>query len=205
MTFSFTRFGVVAFIAVTLSACASSRSIDENFTDFSASSELRGILFSDRSHDYGDVDITIHEGRLMLTGSMLSEQGRAKLVENAWTAEGVDQVIDEIIISEKTGFSQGFEDTRIDQVLRARLIGADGITSSRYKIAVSQAVVYLIGVARDREELDEALYIASSIAGVEKVVNHVLVQTPLGAPQPTAAPAAQPVSAPEPMAPVDLK
>lgn len=188
MTFSFARLLAIAFIAITLGACASSRSLDENFTDFSASSDLRGILFSDRNHDYGDVDITMHEGRLLLTGSMRTEQGRTKLIENAWKADGVDQVIDEIVISEKTGFSQGFEDTRIDQVLRARLIGAENVTSGRYKIAVSQSVVYLIGLARNQEEVNSALQIASSIAGVEKVVNHVLVQAPLIAPQPTAAP-----------------
>lgn len=185
MTFSFARLIAAAFIALALGACASSRSLDENFSDFSASSDLRGILLSDRNHDYGDVDITIHEGRLLLTGSMRNEQGRTKLIENAWKADGVDQVIDEIIISEKTGFSQGFEDTRIDQVLRARLIGAEDVTSGRYKIAVSQGVVYLIGLGRDQEEVDNALVIASEIAGVEKVVNHVLLQAPFATQQST--------------------
>lgn len=178
MTFSFARLGAVAFLTVALSACAASRSLDDTFTDFSASSDLRGILFSDRQHDYGDVDITIHEGRLMLTGSMRTEEGRAKLIENAWKAGGVTQVIDEIIVGDKTGFGQGLEDTRIDGALRGRLIGAGGVTSGRYKIAVSQSVVYLIGDARDQAELDKALSIASSISGVEKVVNHVTVQPP---------------------------
>ena len=188
MTFSFTRLGALALLTLALTACASSRSLDDTFTDFSASSNLRGILFSDRQHDYGDVDITMHEGRLMLTGSMFTEDGRAKLIENAWKAEGVTQVVDEIVIGEKTRFSQGLEDTRIDNVLRGRLIGADGVTSGRYKIAVSQSVVYLIGDARDQTELDKALAIASSISGVEKVVNHVQVQASLLAPAPAAAP-----------------
>lgn len=187
MTFSFLRISAAVFLTFALAACATSRSIDDTFTDFSASSELRSILFSDRQHEYGDVDITMHEGRLMLTGSMLTEEGRAKLVQNAWKADGVTQVVDEIVIGEKTGFSQGFEDSRIDQVLRARLIGADGVTSGRYKIAVSKGTVYLIGEARDREELDKALAIASSISGVEKVVNHVAIQAPLVAPSSAAA------------------
>ncbi len=184
MSFPLLRLCVLAFAAAGLAACASSRSIDDTFSDFSASSELRGILFSDRNHDYGDVDITIHEGRLMLTGSMATEDGREKLIENAWRADGVTQVIDEIIVGEGTGFSQGFEDSRIDQVLRARLIGAEDVTSGRYKIAVSKGVVYLIGDARTQAELDTALGIASSISGVEKVVNHVVVKPPLAPAQP---------------------
>ena len=170
--------------AFALSACATSRSLDKTFTDISASSELRSVLFSDRSRDYSDVDITIHEGRLMLTGSMRSEDGRRQLIENAWKARGVDQVIDEIFVGDKTPFSQGFEDSRIDQVLRARLIAEADVTSGNYKIAVSQGVVYLIGTASSQGELDEALRVASSISGVEKVVNHVALRDQLGrAPQ----------------------
>ena len=180
MSISFPRINALAFAAqalaaLTLAACATSRSIDDTFSDFSASSELRGILFSDREHDYGDVDITIHEGRLMLTGSMATDKGRARLIENAWKAEGVAQVIDEIVIGEGTSFTQGVEDSRIDSVVRARLVGAGGVTSGRYKIAVSRGIVYLIGDARSQAELEQALAIASSTSGVRKVVNHVAV------------------------------
>ena len=177
------RLSAMLAAALALSACATSRSLDETFTDISASSELRSVLFSDRTRDYSDVDITIHEGRLMLTGSMRSEDGRRQLIENAWKARGVDQVIDEIFIGDKTPFGQGFEDSRIDQVLRARLIAEADVTSGNYKIAVSRGIVYLIGTASSQAELDEALRVASSISGVEKVVNHTalrdqVVQTP---------------------------
>lgn len=178
---SLARLGLIAAAALSMAACATSRSLDKSFTDLSASTEFRGILFSDRNFDYSDVDITIHEGRLMLTGSMRREEGRAKLIENAWKADGVDQVIDEIVIGGKTSLGQGFEDSRIDQVLRARLIAADGVTSGRYKIAVSKGVVYLIGDARNQDELDKALQIASGVAGAEKVVSHVSVPAPLAA------------------------
>ena len=159
--------------ALFLSACASSRSLDESFSDLSASTELRTALFSDRSYDYSDIDITMHEGRLLLTGTMRSEDGRRKLIENAWRADDVDQVIDEIFVGDKTPFGQGFEDTRIDQVLRAKLIADNDVVSGNYKIVVSRAIVYLIGTARDEMELQETLALAQSVAGVEKVVNHV--------------------------------
>ena len=105
------------------------------------------------------------------------------------------QVIDEIIIGEGTGFGQGVEDSRIDSVVRARLVGAGRVTSGRYKIAVSRGVVYLIGDARSQAELEQALAIASSTAGVEKVVNHVALPpglTPVLAPVPAGVPAPDP-------------
>ncbi|MEZ5893924.1 MAG: BON domain-containing protein [Parvularculaceae bacterium] len=172
------RLAAAFLFALALGACASSRNLDQSFADLGGNAELKGVLFADRTHDYGDVDITLYEGRLMLTGTMKSEEGRKKLIENAWKAEGIKEVIDEIIVGEGTSFGQGFEDTRIDQTLRARLVVDRNVSSTEYKIAVSKGAVYLIGVARSQGELDEALEKARSISGVEKVVSHVILRGP---------------------------
>lgn len=165
-----------ALAASALAACASSRNLDESFTDLGANAELKAVLFADRSHDYGDIDTTIFEGRLMLTGTMKSEEGRRKLVENAWKADGVDQVIDEILVGGGTSLGQGFEDSRIDATLRTRLLADSDVKSGNFKASVSNGVVYLIGVTRNQGQLDAALDIARSIRGVDRVVSHVLVR-----------------------------
>ena len=164
--------------ALAVAACASSRSLDDSFSDLAGNAELKGVLFADRTHDYGDVDITLYEGRLMLTGTMRTEEGRAKLIENAWKADGVEQVIDEILIEEKTSFGQGLADARIDQSLKAKLITDGDVTSSRYKVSVSKGVVYLIGAARSEAELEETVSIARKISGVQKVVSHAVIRKP---------------------------
>lgn len=156
-------------------ACATSPNLDESFSDIGADAELKGVLFADRSHDYGDVDLTVYEGRLMLTGTMASEQGHRKLIENAWKARGVDEVIDEVIVGEGTSLRQGFEDSRIDASLRTRLIADGDVKSGQFKASVSKGVVYLLGVTHSEADLSDALEIARSIGGVEKVVSHVRV------------------------------
>ncbi len=178
MRIGWVRLAVAAGAPLLLAACASSRSLDRSVADLSANTQIQGVLFSDRTHDYSDVDITIFEGRLMLTGTMRSEDGRGKLLDNAWKARGVSQVIDEILIDEKTSFGQGFEDARIDQTLRAKLIAAGDVASTRYKFSVSKAVVYIIGAARDQAERDRALELARTVAGVEQVVSHIALRLP---------------------------
>lgn len=176
-------YAVLLALALTgLAACASSRTLGGSVDDLGTSASLKSILFADRKHDYGDVDLTVYEGRVMLTGTMPTEEGHAKLIEDVWKADGVKQVIDEIVIAEKTSLGQGFEDTRIDQTLRAKLIANGDVTNSNYKIAVSRAVVYLLGVARDEKELNEALAAARSIDGVKTVVSHVVYQALPGQP-----------------------
>lgn len=167
---------IVAALFALASACASSRNLDESFSDIGADAQLKAVLFADRTHDYGDIDLTMFEGRLMLTGSMKSEDGRRKLIENAWKAEGVDQVIDEIFVGDGTSFGQGVEDGAIDAALRSRLIADGDVKSGDFKMSVSNGVVYLLGVTRSDAQLNEAVEIARSTRGVEKVVSHVLVK-----------------------------
>ncbi|GJL94431.1 MAG: hypothetical protein DHS20C05_08360 [Hyphococcus sp.] len=172
------RWILAAGLAAALSACASSRSLDESFSDLTGNTQLKTVLFSDRQFDYSNIDTTLLEGRLMLTGSMWSEEGRQRLLANAWKAEGVKLVIDEVLIGDKTSFGQGFEDTRIDKALRASLIADEDVTSGRFKFSVSEAVVYVLGAARSKEEMDKTLKIAQSISGVEKVVSHIVISPP---------------------------
>ena len=177
----FNRFSYVfasLLLALSITACTSSRSLDQSVSDLGADTKLKGVLFTDRSQNYADVDITLFEGRLMLTGTMLSETGRTKLIENAWKADGVHQVIDEIFIGDKTSIGQGLADARIDQVLRAKLITDGDVKSGRFKVSVSGGTVYMIGAARTQDELEEAVSLARTIGGVEKVVSHVIIRLP---------------------------
>ena len=168
------RTGLALCAAATLGACSTSKTMGNSLDDFSASQTVRTKLFSDRGHDYGDVDITIFEGRLMLTGTMRSEDGRKNLIANGWKAENVSQVIDEIFVGDKTGRGQGLSDVRIDQAIRTKYLTDRGLSSGDYKIAVSGGVVYILGVARDEIALNRALNHARSTSGVKKVVSHVI-------------------------------
>lgn len=164
----------IVFALSSLSACGSSRSLGASLDDLEANAVLKRVLFTDRSHDYGDIDLTVFEGRLMLTGTMQSEEGRRKLVENAWKATGVKQVIDEVFVGDETPLGQGLEDSRIDAALRTKLLADRDVRSSDVKIAVSNGVVYLLGVARDRDQLEQIVSKARTTNGVSKVVSHML-------------------------------
>ncbi|HBS30512.1 MAG TPA: hypothetical protein DEA40_02015, partial [Parvularcula sp.] len=62
--------------------------------------------------------------------------------------------------------------------LRTKLVFEGGVRSGNFKIAVSQGVVYLLGATLSDRSLNEALEIARSTGGVDRVVSHVLVKTP---------------------------
>ncbi len=172
MTFRLTA--LFASAALCLGACASSQSLSASFSDLDANTKLSEHLYTDEKFDYSDVDLTVFEGRLMLTGTLASDAARRSAVAAALELEEINQVIDEIYVGDKTGFGQGVADSRIDAQVRARLIASKKADSGRIKIAVSNGVVYLIGVARDQEALESVLEVARTSRGVNKVVSHVL-------------------------------
>lgn len=173
------RLAILALAAAgALAGCASSGTLSGAVSDISSDAQLKAVLFADRNHDYGDVDLTIYEGSLLLTGTMRSEEGRNAVVANAWKADGVKAVIDEIIVGDKTTIGQGIEDARIEATLRARMIGDDAVKSGDFKIAVSKGVVYLVGAARNEAQAARATALAAAISDVERVVSHVSLRAP---------------------------
>lgn len=155
-------------------ACTSSRKLDQSFSDLGAGTNLRGILFTDRSYDYADVSVTIYEGRVLLSGAMRTEEGKRKVVENARRADGVREVIDEIKVADKRSFGRSAADTRIGTALRSRLLADAQVSHNDYRYDVSDGVVYMIGAARTQESLDRALELARTTRGVREVVSYVI-------------------------------
>jgi osmotically-inducible protein OsmY len=126
------------------------------------------------------VNITVNEGRVLLTG-IVREANKKQLASNlAWQISNVKEVIDEIQLFEgKTlrprDFSKSLLDYLITSEIEMKLLFAQNIASENYKITTVNKTVYLIGVAQDKEESQKVLNIAAKISGVKKVVNHVVL------------------------------
>ncbi len=119
------------------------------------------------------LDMTIKEGRVLLTGVVQKPQQRVDAVRLAWQAPGVKQVLNEITVSESEGVSGYARDTLIGTQLRAKLTFDKDIYSINYSIDCVGGVVYLMGVAQSREELEKVIAHARNIAYVQRVVSYV--------------------------------
>ena len=164
----------VAVSSLIMSACASSRSLGASFGDLDAGARIDQIIRTEKAHDYRDVDVTLFEGRLLFTGTVESEEARQHLINAAWSVDAISQIIDETYVGENTTFGQGVADSRIDTEIRVRLTTHRDVKASDVKIAVSNGVVYLLGVARDQQTLEAVLNVARTSRGAHKVVSHLL-------------------------------
>lgn len=123
------------------------------------------------------VGLDVYEGRALLTGVVREEQARADAVRLAWKAEEVVDVINEIEVSDGGGAEALARDSWITTQLVAKLTFDQDVHAVNYEIETVNGVVYLIGIARDRDELDRVIAQARAIPYVRRVVDHVRVKT----------------------------
>ncbi len=165
---------LAALTALTLNACVSNRTFGEGVDDSAADISLGARLLADRSHDFSDVDVTVFEGRVLVTGTVRTEAARLALTDKASRLNLVSEVLNEVVVGGRTSVGQGTKDALVDRRLGAAIVADNGIYSGNYKFSISGGTVYLLGVAQGPDELSRVTGHAQSIDGVSNVVSHVI-------------------------------
>ena len=165
---------LVFLAAFSLSACVTNRTFGEGGDDSAADIGLGARLLTDRSHDFSDVDVTVFEGRVLVTGTVRTEAARLALTDKASRMNLVSEVLNEVVVGGRTSVGQGARDALIDQRLGTAIVADNGIYSGNYKFSGSGGTVYLLGVAQGPDELSRVTGHAQSIDSVSNVVSHVI-------------------------------
>jgi len=124
------------------------------------------------------VSVEVYEGRALITGIVQTEEMRADAIGLAWKAEGVTDVLNEVIVGEASGFGELAHDTTITAELKSKLTFDDQVFAVNYAVETVRGTVYLIGIAQDQAELDRVISQARNISYVKKVISHVRVKAP---------------------------
>ncbi len=134
---------------------------------------INDLWFKYDVETFRKLDLTINQGRVLITGVVQDPEDRVEAVRLAWQPEGVQQVINEIQVSESEGVIGYAKDTWISTRLRAALTFDREVLSINYNIDTVQGTVYLMGFAQNREELNRVIETARTINGVNGVVSYV--------------------------------
>lgn len=150
-----------------------------------AANDLRiKTLISERWFNYKvdtfrKLNLTVDQGRVLITGIVQSPDDRVEAVRLAWQVSGVKQVINEIRVADGEGVSGFIKDTWITTRLRTVMTFDKGVQAINYSIDTVDGTVYLMGVATSQNDLDRAVALARTIPGVKQVVTYV---KPIGQP-----------------------
>ncbi|MEM7651079.1 MAG: BON domain-containing protein, partial [Pseudomonadota bacterium] len=165
-------------IATGLGASAGIAAVQEGGISRAASDariqlEINELWFSYDVDTFTKLDMTVNQGRVLITGVVQNPEHRVEAVRLAWQPEGVQQVINEIRVADGEGLVGFAKDTWITTRLRTALTFDRSILSINYSIDTVQGTVYLMGFAQSREELNRVIEKARTINGVNGVVSYV--------------------------------
>lgn len=166
---------IVAGGAGAVAATTSERGLGGTFDDIGIKTGIQKRWFAKDADMVKRFDLTVQEGRVLITGIARDPQQKMTASQVAWEAAGVKEVINEATLDGSMTFSSYSKDTWITTKLRTFMTFDGDIAGRNYTIETVSGVVYLMGYARSQEELTRVTTHASTIDGVQKVVSYVRV------------------------------
>lgn len=186
------RLAPAALILLSLSACApaivggagvgvvqatSERGIGGFFTDTAIQGRINKRWFDADADISKRLDLTVNEGRVLITGQARDQEQKLNATRLCWEVDGVKEVINEASVEGSTTISTYAKDLWITTKLRTFMLFDGDIAGRNYTIDTVKKVVYLMGYARNQQELDRVTTHASTVDGVERVVSYARVGT----------------------------
>mgnify|MGYP006087463053 FL=1 len=189
---NFNHYFFLFLIIICLSGCASTiiggaasvglasvqeRSIKDAAIDLKLEIQIQEKLFRANTDKlFVNVDVVLLEQRVMLIGNVESQELRDLASKIAWeVSPKIKNVINEITVGKKPTLVSQAQDARISLSLSGLLIGDAKISDINFTHSVSKQVIFLIGIAKDDEELNKVINHARSVKGVKKVISHLML------------------------------
>ncbi|MGD1149538.1 MAG: BON domain-containing protein [Thermoanaerobaculaceae bacterium] len=158
-----------------LLGCASSMTTKETrHADSGITSVIQASLEANDKVKAREVDVETREGTVYLTGVVDTEEARHEAARVAWRTEGVQGVVNDLTVGERT-VGSWIDDVMISSKVKSKLIANSDIKAGDIDVGSSQGVVTLIGRVSSEKIKSEAESIARGTRGVKDVHNELLV------------------------------
>jgi len=149
------------------------RSFNNYVADTIILAQLKNEYFTNNENIFFNVGVDVLEGRVMLTGSVEQIDERIEATKLAWGIDGVNEVINEIQISNDEDILDYADDLVMKTKINAKLLLEKNILNLNYSVEVVNGIVYLIGIAQDQKELDAVTEISKNTYGVINVISYI--------------------------------
>jgi len=140
--------------------------IDDQGIEFKAASDIyRNKAIYDQSH----VNVTSYNGTVLITGEALTEQLKQQIYELVRIIPKVRTIHNELIIAAPSALPSRSSDAWITSKVKAKITADENLDPFFVKVVTEHGIVYLMGIVT-RSEAQRAVHIASTSAGVQRVV-----------------------------------
>jgi osmotically-inducible protein OsmY len=169
------------------------RGVGGTANDFKIKTDIQNAWIKADPNLQADLNVTVYEGRTLLTGAVPSPQMKIEAKNIAGGVPGVRVVYDEVEVAPPESAWRSAKDAWISARVRSDLVFNGKVRSVNYTVETVNGSVYLIGSARSQAELDQATAAARYTPDVKRVVSYVEIRP--GMPPGTQPPASPPLAA----------
>ncbi|GEO80858.1 BON domain-containing protein [Pararhodospirillum oryzae] len=158
--------------AGTASAASEERGFGGFVDDAAIQTALNGKLFTTNERLFTAVNLTVREGRVLMTGSVATNEDRRTATRLAWEVDGVREVLNELTVNNGEDILDAGRDEILANRLKASMLFDSSVASRNYTVDVVNGVVYVMGVAADTAERERVLGYARALPHVRRVVDY---------------------------------
>ena len=123
-----------------------------------------------------DINTTVLEGRVLLTGLVDNQELRIEAVRLVWEIEGVREVVNEIEIGSREGIKDYAKDLWINTQARGVAAKTIGLRVVGYNFETINGKIYIAGITTKPDQLDMLIESLKTIKGVTEIINFVIVK-----------------------------
>ena len=123
-----------------------------------------------------DINTTVLEGRVLLTGLVDNQELRIEAVRLVWEIEGVREVVNEIEIGSREGIKDYAKDLWINTQARGVAAKTIGLRVMAYNFETINGKIYIAGITTKPDQIDVLIESLKTIKGVTEIVNYVIVK-----------------------------
>lgn len=152
------------------------RSVGEVIDDATIKLQIAGKFISSEESLFLDIDTSVINGRVLLTGIVDKQETRISAVRRVWEVGGVKEVINEIEVGDKTTLKEYSTDLWINTQVKGIAAKTLGLRALSYNFETIRGKVYIAGITSRKEQLNELINSIENIKGVTEIVNYTIIK-----------------------------
>ena len=152
------------------------RSVGTVIDDATIKVQIGAKFISSEENLFLNIDTSVIEGRILLTGIVDTQEARIDAVRRVWEVKGVQEVINEIEVGDKTTLKEYSQDLWINTQVRGVAAKTLGLRALSYNFETIRGKVYIACIISKKELLDQLINSIKNIKGIKEIVNYVIIK-----------------------------
>ena len=167
----------VGTVSTAIAVSTEERTIGEFVDDTLIKTQIKNLYFDTNEKIFFNVDVEVTQGRVLLTGTVDNSDLRIEATRIAWGINGVQTVINELQISNDDNILSFADDLVISAKIKGKLLFNSELPYTNYTVETVNGIVYLIGIARSKEERQIVIDLSREVYGVVDVIDYIEITT----------------------------